>query len=172
MTTLEGLMIRDRIARLPRPRRVALMKALDADRRRRERGQPSPCPLLQKNRTCLVYTARPFACRRIYSLKVCGPDQHPILSRRVMELGDQAIRQLQQLDDTGYSGHLSYILYMLDAPAFLKAYLAGDYQPEAVMAFGKSHGIIINRIMAEREIAMPSDSSDGPQVRLQPGGDS
>ena len=64
ITTLEGLVIRDRIARLPRPRRVALMKALDADRRRRERGQPSPCPLLQKNRTCLLYTARPFACRR------------------------------------------------------------------------------------------------------------
>ena len=66
-----------------------------------------------------------------------------------MAKGDAAIRAMQQLDESGYSGHLSYILYMLDTPAFLNAYLAGDYRPEAVMAFGKSHGIIINRVIAK-----------------------
>ena len=150
ITTLEGLVIRDRIATLPRPRQVAIKKSLAADMKRREHQQSSACPFLMKNRSCMIYVARPFACRRIYSLKVCTPDQHPVLNRQVMDLGTQTIRALQRLDDNGYSGHLSYILYMLDTPAFSTSYLAGEYHPETVMAFGKTHGIVINRIMASR----------------------
>jgi Fe-S-cluster containining protein len=149
ITTLEGLVIRDRIDRFARPRQVAVNKKLDLDMKLREQKKSSACPFLMKNRTCMIYDVRPFACRRIYSLKVCSRDQHPVLSRQAMAKGDEAIRALQQLDETGYSGHLSYILYMLDAPAFLNAYLAGDYRPETVMAFGKSHGIIINRVMGQ-----------------------
>jgi Fe-S-cluster containining protein len=151
ITTLEGLVIRDRVNRLPRQRLVTLKKNLAADMKRWERGKPSSCPLLMKNRACMVYDVRPFACRRIYSLETCGPDRHPVLSRRAMVLGDQTIRTLQMLDDTGYSGHLSYILHMLETPAFLNVYLAGRFNPEAVMAFGRSHGIIINRIIVQQE---------------------
>jgi len=97
----------------------------------------------------MIYDVRPFACRRIYSLKICSRDQHPMLNRRVMAMGDEAIRALQQVDDSGYSGHLSYILFMLNTPAFFSTYLAGEYRPEAVLAFGKSHGIIINRIVRQ-----------------------
>ena len=147
LTTLEGLVIRDRIHRLPRSRLVAVNKLLAVDMKQREHKKRSACPLLMKNRACMIYDVRPFACRRIYSLAVCGPDQHPVLSRQVMAKGDEAIRALQRLDDNGYSGHLSYILHMLDSPDFLNAYLAGEYRPEAIMAFGKSHGIIINRMM-------------------------
>ena len=147
ITTLEGLVVRDRIHRLPRSRQVAVHKLLAADMKQREQKKRSACPLLMKNRACMIYDVRPFACRRIYSLAVCGPDQHPVLSRQVMAKGDEAIRALQRLDDNGYSGHLSYILHMLDSPDFLNAYLAGEYRPEAIMAFGKSHGIIINRMM-------------------------
>ena len=116
ITTLEGLVIRDRIHRLPRSRLVALNKLLAADMKQREQKKRSACPLLMKNRACMIYDVRPFACRRIYSLVVCGPDQHPVLSRQVMAKGDEAIRALQQLDDNGYSGHFSYILHMLDSP--------------------------------------------------------
>jgi len=147
ITTLEGLAIRACIDRQPRSRQVAVNKALAADMKRRERSQPSACPLLMKNRACLIYEHRPFACRRIYSLKTCSRSQHPVLSKQVMVFGDEAIRKLQQLDATGYSGHLSYILHMLAAPAFLDIYLAGEYRPEAVMQFGKSHGIVINRMV-------------------------
>jgi hypothetical protein len=147
ITTLEGLVIRERIERLPRARQVAVKKSLAADMKRRERNQPSACPLLMKNRACMIYDRRPFACRRIYSLKVCSPNQHPVLSKQVMAFGDDTIRKLQQLDDTGYSGHLAYILHMLEAPAFLKTYLAGKHRPEEIMQFGKSHGILINRMV-------------------------
>ena len=101
-----------------------------------------------KNLACMIYDVTPhLPAAGFYSLVMSATDnQHPVLSRQVMAMGDEAIRALQQLDDSGYSGHLSYILYMLDTPAFLKAYLAGEFRPEAVMAFGKSHGIIINRM--------------------------
>ena len=150
ITTLEGLVIRDRVSRMPRSRQMAVKKGLAADMKRREQKKPSACPLLMKNRACMIYDARPFACRRIYSLAVCGRNQHPVLNRQVMAMGDEAIRDLQRLDDSGYSGHLSYILHMLDNPAFLNTYLAGEYRPEAVMAFGKAHGIIVNRVMVEQ----------------------
>lgn len=151
MTTLEGVVIREQINALPRPRRIALKKSLSADMRRREQKKASACPFLMKSRSCLVYAVRPFACRRIYSVTVCSASQHPMLSKKVMALGQKTIRMLQQLDDNGYSGHLSYILHMLDMPAFLKAYLAGEYRPESVMAFGKTHGIVINRVMTSRQ---------------------
>jgi Fe-S-cluster containining protein len=150
VTTLEGLAIRECVDALPRSRQVVLKKALAADMKRRERGKSSPCPFLMKNRACAIYAVRPFACRRIYSLKTCSRKQHPVISRRVMDLGDAAIRQLQELDDAGYSGHLSYILHMLDVPAFANTYLAGDYRPEEIMQFGKSHGIVINRLAGQR----------------------
>jgi Fe-S-cluster containining protein len=98
ITTLEGLVIRDRINQLPRARQVAVKKALATDIRRREQKKNSACPLLMKNRACMLYAWRPFACRRIYSLKVCSQDQHPLIHRQVMVLGDEAISALQQLD--------------------------------------------------------------------------
>jgi hypothetical protein len=66
----------------------------------------------------------------------------------------------RKLDDTGYSGHLSYILFMLDNPAFLTPYLAGDHRPEAVMAFGRTHGIMINRVAVQR-----ADGAGGERMR-------
>ena len=68
-----------------------------------------------------------------------------MLSRQVMAIADHTIRKLQALDDTGYSGHLSYILYMLDQPKFRDTYLAGDFKPEEISVFGKRYGILINR---------------------------
>jgi len=73
-----------------------------------------------------------------------------MLSRQVIDMAARAIKNLQQLDDTGYSGHITYILHMLEAPRFLSTYLAKEYKPEEVMQFGKSHQILINR-MAARE---------------------
>ena len=73
-----------------------------------------------------------------------------MIHRAVMDCGQDTIRRLQALDDTGYSGHIAYILQMLDAPAFRSVYLAGDFQPAAVQAFGRTHGIVINRIMSEQ----------------------
>ena len=146
MTTLEGLVVREAILKLPRAGRLKLKKGLARDVKRREKGQASSCPFLQKNNACMIYPVRPFACRRIYSVHTCSRTHPPMLDRRVMEIGRKTIQHLQQLDDTGYSGHITYILQMLETPAFLSVYLSGEFNPAAVMAFGKSHGIVINRL--------------------------
>jgi len=147
ITTLEGLTIRDRVGRLSRPRRIAVQKALARDMKKREKTLPSACPFLMKNRTCMVYDIRPFACRRVYSVRTCTKDAPPMLNRRVIEMADHAIRKLQELDETGYSGHISYILYMLEQPGFRATYLAGECKPEEVAVFGKTHGVLINRMV-------------------------
>ena len=148
ITTLEGLAMRDVIDNFPRPRRQTIRKALVLDLKRHEQGQTSPCPLLMKSRACMIYTARPFACRRIYSLKTCDPNQPPVLHRQVMDLGVQTIQALQQLDHTGYSGHLSFILHMLEAPEFLSTYQAGEFAPREMLNFGRAHNIVINHMAA------------------------
>jgi len=148
ITTLEGWVISQAIERLSRSRKVSLKKKLAADMKRRESGKPAPCPFLMKNRACMIYASRPFICRRMYSLKVCSKEQHPVVNRKVMNLADETILRLQRLDDTGYSGHLSYILFMLSTPAFLQTYLDGYFRPEEVQDFGNSHGMIINRMIA------------------------
>ena len=147
ITTLEGIVIRETIGKMPRPRQIQLEKTLAKDMRRREKSQRSVCPFLMKNKACMIYAVRPFACRRIYSLKTCNQNQPPVLNRRVMEMGKKTIRDLQLLDDHGYSGHISYILHMLDAPRFLAVYLASEHKPEEVMQFGKTHNIIINHMV-------------------------
>lgn len=148
MTTLEGLVIRARMRRLPRPQQLTVKKALSQDMQKRESGRPNACPFLTKNKTCLIYTVRPFACRRIYSVQACNPNSPPLLSRTVMQIAAETIRDLQRLDDTGYSGHISFILFMLESPKFLSTYLAGDHKPEEVMLFGRAHRIRINQLGA------------------------
>lgn len=147
MTTLEGLAIAKALAGLAKPRRTAAKRALNKDMKRREKGLSSPCAFLMKNKACMIYPARPFVCRRVYSLETCHRELPPIMSRHVMEMGERTIKALQQLDDTGYSGHMSYILHMLEASRFIETYLAGEFKPEEVTEFGKSHQILINRMV-------------------------
>jgi Fe-S-cluster containining protein len=147
ITTLEGLAIRQAMERLAKPQSAAVAKAMAKDMRRREKGLASPCPFLMKNKACAIYSQRPFACRRIYSIETCSQTRPPILNRQVMELGAEAIRAMQMLDRTGYSGHISFILHMLDVPAFRNTYLAGEFKPEEIADFGKTHQILINRLV-------------------------
>lgn len=147
ITTLEGLVIREAVEKMPRPRRMSIQKALERDMKKREARVASPCPFLTKSDACAIYDVRPFACRRIYSLHSCSNDRPPLLSRHVMECGQRTIEALQRLDGNGYSGHISFVLYMLEAPRFLETYLAGGFKPDELMAFGKTHRIVINRMM-------------------------
>ena len=151
MTTLEGLVIRDTLVAMPRSRKLSLNKSLSKDMKTRHEGDPSPCPFLMKNKQCMIYHSRPFSCRRIYSMHCCDVDHPPQIHRHAMALADQAIRDLQQLDDTGYSGHLSYILYMLNRPEFYTVYANGQYKPEEIMTFGKAYRITINRMVCSPE---------------------
>jgi hypothetical protein len=147
VTTLEGLLIKNRIQTLPKPQQKKLKKAMVENRRKKERHDIARCPFLQKNKTCMIYEARPFTCRKLYSLKPCE-DRGPTLHRDVMVMAQKTVLALQSLDDHGYSGHISYILYLLEQPAFMEEYLSGRFNPAAIMSYGKAHGIIINQMAA------------------------
>jgi hypothetical protein len=147
ITTLEGWRIRDAVARMPRARQTSVKKAMIRDLKKREAGGIAACPFLMKNKACMIYAVRPFACRRIYSLHRCSRDNPPLLSRRVVAQAQKVITALQRLDENGYTGHISFILHMLDAPAFRATYLAGKFKPEEIMAFGKTHRIVINKMV-------------------------
>lgn len=152
-TTQEGLVIQAFIEQLPKPQRRAMEKSLAKEVRQREQGKVVPCPFLQRNKACAIHPVRPFSCRRVYSLHRCTTEAPPQVHRQVMELAELTIAALRTLDPNGYSGHLSYILHMLTQERFRDTYLAGDFEPEAVMAFGKTHRISINRMPASTSCA-------------------
>jgi uncharacterized protein len=160
-TTQEGLVIQAYLAQLPKRQRKETEKALHKEVRQRQRGQVVACPFLQKNDTCLIYPVRPFSCRRIYSLHVCTPEAPPQVHRQVMAKAGAAITELRHSDPNGYSGHLSYILHMLTQERFASTYLAGHFEPESVMAFGKAHRISINR-MAPAAGSVPFTEREAP----------
>ena len=144
ITTLEGLVIRKTMKGFARSRQKSLTKLFQQEIKKRENKVMAPCPFLMKNNACMIYEVRPFSCRRIYSTHVCSRGNPPVVNRQVMEAADQSIKELQQLDITGYTGHLSYILYMLSSPAFLNTYKKGEFKPEEIMEFGKAHKIVTN----------------------------
>ena len=146
ITTLEGLIIYERINRYKKPLRIKTNKAILQNQRRKENGKPAKCPFLNKKNGCGLYAVRPFSCRQLYSLKDCR-ENGPTLHRQAAEITKQTIAQLQLLDDTGYSGHISYILSLLNNREFRALYRQGGFDPVQVKSFGKSHNIVINRMM-------------------------
>jgi Fe-S-cluster containining protein len=142
--TLEGLIIWERLNTLPRLLRSRIQKKIVQNRRERELAKIVRCPFLKEDDTCLVYDIRPFSCRQLYSLKECR-GRGSTVHRQAVEIAKAAVRDLQRLDDTGYSGHLSFILHLFDRDYFKKIYLSGGFDPGKIASFGKSHGLIINR---------------------------
>jgi len=145
INTLEGLVIRERIKTFSRPLKAQILKKLAQNKRAKEKQNIARCPFLKEDDTCLIYDIRPFSCRQLYSIRECR-DHGPMVHRQAVALAKKAVREMQQLDDTGYSGHLSFILYLLDRPEFRTLYLAEGFDPQKIMKFGKAHGIIINRL--------------------------
>jgi hypothetical protein len=65
--------------------------------------------------------------------------------RQAVDSARSTVREIQKLDDSGYSGHISYIIHLLEDLPFRKLYFSGGFAPEQIMKFGKTHGLIINR---------------------------
>jgi len=146
ITTLEGIIIYERINIFAKPLKAEIQKRLAQNKAEKENNKFAKCAFLKEDDTCLIYDIRPFSCRRLYSVKKCngGP---PTIHRQAVKLANEAVRELQHLDDTGYSGHLSFILYLLNKPKFKKAYLSGKFDPEKIRNFGMSHNILINQFI-------------------------
>ena len=149
LTTLEGMMVRDHLAALPRQTRRELEKRVAADLRRRLKGESGPCPFLANDHICRIYPARPFSCRQLYSVRRCGPDG-PAVHRAVVKRAQAAIGALQRLDRNGYSGHMSAILDLLKRDDFRRFYREGGFDPARIADLGKAYRLTVHRFVAER----------------------
>ncbi len=147
ITTLEAWQIKKQIQTFSKSRLKTLNRAIRKDIQKRENKKLNACPFLMKNKACMIYKVRPFSCRRIYSMHVCDKANPPEVNRQVMAAANATLKDLQTLDDTGYSGHISFVLQMVNTPAFLNTYANGNFNPKEIMVFGKSHNIIINKMM-------------------------
>jgi hypothetical protein len=147
ITTLEGLIIYQWIGQQAKPARKRLWQAIKKNKHLKQRHKSADCPFLDRHHACMLYHIRPFSCRQLYSLKRCG-QQGPTVHRQTMALARTTVYELQQLDSTGYSGHISYILHLCADRQFRNVYRSGGFDPSQIMAFGKSHGIVINRMAA------------------------
>jgi hypothetical protein len=148
VVTLEGLIIRERISELRPDVGKEIRERLTENRSRYERRMQSDCAFLDGEGACMIYDVRPFSCRQLYSIKQCdggGPTVH----RQAVVLARDTVREIQRLDDNGYSGHLSYILNLLDGDEFRNVYLSDGFDPGRIMKFAKSHGIAINRFAGQ-----------------------
>ena len=144
ITTLEGRIILEHIRNMPDYESAALKSRIAANKQAKEKGGKPPCPFQDEYGACRIYEYRPFSCRQLYSLRKCDRDG-PLIHRQAVAAARITVRRIQALDYTGYSGHISYILSLLDNRPFWKIYAAGGFQPDKISKFGKSHGIIINR---------------------------
>lgn len=146
--TLEGLIIHEWIAKLNVQDRSGIRKKLTQNMEKKANGVISRCPFLTADNSCGIYDIRPFSCRQLYSFKLCT-EQGPTAHRQIVDLAKLTTQRLQQMDATGYSGHISYILCLLEKPVFRKLYMSGGFNPREIMSFGKKHGIIINCMAPE-----------------------
>ena len=146
ITTLEGIIIYEQIASFEEQIHTEIKNRLAKNKAEREEKKLSRCAFLNEDKLCIIYDIRPFSCRQLYSVKKCNGEP-PTIHRQAMEIGRQIREKIQQLDTAGYSGHISYILYLLDNDNFRKCYLSGKSDPKRIKDFGRSHGILINRFL-------------------------
>jgi len=147
MTTLEAMVIRERMADFSSKVKKGIQNRLLRNRQEKEKGNNTPCPFLKEDHTCLIYEVRPFSCRQLYSVEKCGPSG-AVIHRQAKEISENTVKKIQQLDDAGYSGHISFILHLLDTREFREFYQSGGFDPSRIRDFGKSRGLMINRMVS------------------------
>jgi len=148
ITTLEGIIIQNEIHRLPEPLQSEIKDKLIQNKSECEKKTLVRCAFLNDDKTCLIYPIRPFSCRQLYSIKRCNGNP-PVMHRFSVLISREIRKEIQQLDSSGYSGHISYILYLLDDKKFRESYIRGHFEPQKIAAFGKSHKIFINRFVTK-----------------------
>ncbi len=126
--TLEALRIARYMEALPVFQAAVLRQKIAENRVQKKRALLLPCPFLDPQKLCAIYPVRPFSCRRLYSVEPCGV-KGPVVHREFWALAEQFTRALQALDPRGYSGHLSYVLGLLEDPFFREAYVANRAYP-------------------------------------------
>jgi Fe-S-cluster containining protein len=150
ITTLEGLIILRHLQSCPPALQKDLSKRLKLNRKEKMESKYARCAFLDAANRCAIYTVRPFSCRRLYSVKPCG-ETGPTVHRQVWEMAENIVSAIQVLDSNGYSGHLSYVLQLLNDARFKKIYLNDQFFPDEIKEFAQKHALLINRFTTTPE---------------------
>jgi len=125
-TTLEGLIILEYIQGWDRQALKEINRNLGENRNDKLSQVFSRCAFLDQEQSCRIYAVRPFSCRRLYSVRQCD-GQGAVVHRQAVMLGQKIEKELQELDPDGCSGHLSFILHLLEKHGSRQGYLREDW---------------------------------------------
>jgi len=143
IVTLEGLIILKNLKSFDSTVQKDLHKKLKHNRKTKKESKYARCAFLLADNSCSIYPVRPFSCRRLYSIRLCGASG-PTVHRQAWQAAEQVQLAIRQLDCNGYMGHMSYVLQLLNDSNFLKTYVADEFSPRDIQNFAANHGISIN----------------------------
>ena len=142
-TTLEGLIILEYIQGWDRQALKEINRVLRENRHDKLNQVLARCAFLDQEQSCRIYTVRPFSCRRLYSLRKCD-GQGAVVHRQAVMLGQKIEKELQNLDPDGCSGHLSFILHLLEREAFRRGYQKGSWKVEDFRDIIESYELVVH----------------------------
>ena len=143
-TTLEGLIILEFLQGWDHQEIEEIDRSLRENRREKLNSVFVRCPFLDDEESCRIYTVRPFSCRRLYSVRKCD-GQGAVVHRQAVVLGQRIEKELQNLDPVGCSGHLSFILELLDNNAFRGGYLRGKWNAEDFRDYIERYELVVHK---------------------------
>ena len=142
-TTLEGLIILEHIQGWDRQTLKEIDRVLRENRKNKLNQVLARCAFLDQEQSCRIYAVRPFSCRRLYSLSKCD-GQGAVVHRQAVALGQRIEKELQNLDPDGCSGHLSFILHLLEREPFRRGYLKGSWKVEDFRDIIESYELVVH----------------------------
>ena len=142
-TTLEGLIILEYIQGWDRQALKEINRNLGENRNDKLSQVFTRCAFLDQEQTCRIYAVRPFSCRRLYSVRKCD-GQGAVVHRQAVMLGQKIEKELQELDPDGCSGHLSFILHLLEREPFRRGYLKGSWKVEDFRDIIESYELVVH----------------------------
>ncbi len=143
-TTLEGLIIREHIQEWDSQALKEINRVLRENRKNKLNQVFARCAFLDQEQSCRIYAVRPFSCRRLYSLRKCD-GQGAVVHRQAVALGQKIEKELQNLDPDGCSGHLSFILHLLEKNAFRQGYLRENWSTEKFKDIIERYELVVHK---------------------------
>ena len=142
-TTLEGLIILEYVQGWDRQALKEINRNLGENRNDKLSQVFSRCAFLDQEQSCRIYAVRPFSCRRLYSMRQCD-GQGAVVHRQAVMVGQKIEKELQELDPGGCSGHLSFILHLLEREPFRRGYLKGSWKVEDFRDIIESYELVVH----------------------------
>ena len=143
-TTLEGLIIIEYLQGWDHQAMKEINRRLRENRSEKLESLLVRCPFLDEEASCRIYKARPFGCRRLYSVKKCD-GQGAVVHRQAIMLGRKVEKELQELDPEGCSGHLSFILHLLEKKPFRRGYVRGSWKVEDFRDIIERYELVVHK---------------------------